>query len=410
MNTRLVSFASKRATRESSWALVLVAIITTCLSLGIIVPSIATSMQNGLRGYADATGAYILVQNNGNPAGIDQTLPSSLISQIGNLAGVEKVYPVTTNETRFYFDPPLYSGFSTIGGNTVETGIDSIGVLSGVIGGPHGYPEQFVNPTSGFAPSGNEDAFIYNSPEANPYNVSDIANVEVANINFTATEAGINSYVPLLGNNLQLLWPASFMQNKLGQVLFNQTFGGGTNFLVIKSSSVQVIPKIVKNLGSLLQGYTAYGVFYDQSTVANLVSLEEGTTPLYQALGGLSLSILILVFLFISYIGVRKRAWEFGLLITQGWSWGDVTKSLIFYFIILTGVSLALSVGVSLVVSKFLSSTFQVYGGYLHVPLTIGPGYLIIVTVASVILAVSASYLMTYWLKRSGLDKILRDF
>jgi hypothetical protein len=410
LKSRTLSYAARKALRETSWSGMIILIMSAGLTAGIIIPSTGSSLQSGLSNYANAVGAYVVVQNNGNPLGVNQTLPSSIITKIESTPGVLQTYPMTTNLTIFNFDHPRILGNTTIGNRTLTLETSSLGVLSAVIGGTNGYPIQFIKPVSGHSPSNNEDGFLYNSFQGNPYNLGDHANIEIGTVNFTSTEVGINSYVPVLGNNLQVLWPAQFIQHELGAVLYNQTFGGGINFLVIQARSIQMISSIVSNIKMLLEDYPSYTIVYDQATVGNLISLQNGTTPLYELIGAMSLSLLVISFAMVSYVAIRRRRWEFGLLITQGWDWGEVRSSLFYYFGILAAISFGLSIGASLAISKYAGSSFQVYGGYVHISVFLGTNYVLIASILLISLIVLAASMITSRLHKVGLDKILRDF
>ncbi len=206
------------------------------------IPSIGTSLQSGVQGYANAVATYVVVQNNGNPFTLNQTIPQSLLAKFGEIPGVGKVYPIATNYTIFNFSTPIPGG-----------GESSLGILSAVVGGSEGYPQSFLDLASGRFPAGNESGFIYNSGEGNPFNLSETANVQIAKVNFTAKEVGINKYIPLIGNNLGVLWNSSFIRSELGVPLFAKTFGGGVNFVIIKTVSTEDVPAVVSAMSQTME-------------------------------------------------------------------------------------------------------------------------------------------------------------
>jgi hypothetical protein len=299
-------------------------------------------------------------------------------------------------------------GTGKIGNKTVPFYATSIGVMSAVIGGSMGYPQNLLSPSIGRMPNSGEAGFIFNGGNVNLFNVSDTANVSIANTNFTATEVGVNKYTPLL-NSPGILWDRSFMEQTLGSTVFNETFGI-VNFVLIKATSLTDVAGVVSRLNALLVNYPEYFVTYDQATIANLLSLQRGTAPLYNFLGVVSLGFTIIAVLGISHIAASRRGWEAGLLVSQGWSWSDVRKYFFDYFFILAAISLALSILASFVISKYAGSTYEVYGGYLTINVNIGMVYVAAAVVMVVILPLVASIFISRRLRRTGLDTILRDY
>jgi hypothetical protein len=380
------------------------------LTAWIAVPSIGNSLQSGFLGYANAVGTYIVVQNNGNPASINQTIPSNLIQSMAQIPGIESIYPIVTNYTIFLFPDPKSVGTTQIGNKTVNLTLGSEGFLSAVIGGNTGYPQQLMDISAGRIPGNNEAAFDLNSYQDNPFNLSNVADVQVANRNFTATEVGINKYIPLIGNNLGVLWNASFMEQELGSSLFNTTFGHGINFVILKATSVANVGTAVSAIKNLLSAYPSYLVIYDQSSVDNLLSLQKGVAPFYTLLGIVSLSFAAIAVLIVSVIAINRRGWESGLLISQGWTWKDLRDYFFFYFLILFLVSLSLSILASLVVAKYSATSFEVYGGYITINVSLGLPYLEVAGLMAIVLTAAASVFMTWRLQRMGLDRILREY
>lgn len=410
MKSTSLSYARRKALRETSWSIIVIVIMSVGFTGGIIIPSVGSSLQSGVEQYANAVATYVVVQNNGNPSTLNQTIPPALLNQIASIDGVQQVYPVVTNYTIFLFHPPRTLGNVRIGNTTMIAVQASLGFLSAVVGGSTGYPPQLVDPAIGRAPGAGESGFLFNSNQDNPFNVSNSAQVQVAGTNFTATELGINKYIPLIGNNLGVLWDSSFMKNKLGGVLFDQTFGKGVNFIIVKAVSINDVPSVVSRLQQLFAGYSSYFVTYDQGTVHSLTSLETGVAPLYELLGVVSLAFAAIAVLTVSYISVSRRGWEAGLLLSQGWTWKNVRNYFIFYFLILAGISLALSVMASYALSRYTGSAYEVYGGYLDVAVSPGLGFVLAASVMALLLSVVSSFLIIRRLQRTGLDKILRDF
>jgi ABC-type lipoprotein release transport system permease subunit len=409
---RRIAFAQagKRALREKSWSILIIAIMSLGLTGWMTIPSIGTSLQSGVQGYANAVATYVVVQNNGNPSTLNQTLPQSMIEQFGQIPGVSKVYPIVTNYTIFFFSPPRSDGSIKVGNRTIAVDEASLGILSAVVGGIRGYPPNLLDLASGSAPSGNEAGFVYNSDIGNPLSLGNSTKVQIANINFTATEVGINKYVPLIGNNLGVLWNNSFMESVLGTSLLDKTFGGGANFVIIKTTSAENVPAVVSSLKSLLGSYQSYIVIYDQATVNNLLSLEQGTAPLYELLGVVSLSFAVLAVFVVSYVAINRRSWEAGLLLTQGWSWDGLRAYFFSYLLILGVLSFGVSVLASAVIGKYTGSTYQVYGGYQVITVKLGVEYVLIAGVIVVVLAIASAIFSNWRLRKVDLDGILREF
>ena len=410
MKSMAASLAIKKAQREASWSLIIIVVMSVGLTGWIAIPSVGASLQSALFAYTNSVSTYIVVQNNGNPSTLNQTISQALLQKMASIKGVQRIYPIVTNYTIFTFPDPKPIGNATIGNKTVTLTENSIGFLSAVIGGNTGYPSQLIDPAVGTAPQGNESGFIFNSLQDNPFNVSDTAHVHIANDNFTAKELGVNKYVPILGNNLGVLWNVSFMEQELGPTLFQKTFGEGTNFVVIKMASVDNVPGAVTQLTALMAAYSSYIVIYDQAAVDNLISVQDGLAPFYTLLGALSLILSAIAVLVISYVAISRRGWEAGLLVSQGWQWSELRRFFFAYFLILASISMALSLVASEVISKYSSTSYEVYGGFVSVAISLEPAYLISAAIIAVALTGVASIFMTWKLERAGLDRALREY
>jgi hypothetical protein len=374
------------------------------------IPSIGTSLESGVQGYANAVATYVVVQNNGNPFTLNQTIPQSLLAKFGKIPGVGEVYPIATNYTIFNLSTPIPGGGVKVGNKTITSAESNLGILSAVVGGSEGYPQSFLDLASGRFPAGNESGFIYNSGVGNPFKLGEIAKVQIAKVNFTAKEVGINKYIPLIGNNLGVLWNSSLIRSELGVPLFAKTFGGGVNFVIIKTVSTEDVPAVVSSLRGLLASYQSYIIVYDQATVDNLLSLEKGTAPIYDLLGAVSLGFAVLAVFVVSNMAISRRSWEAGLLLTQGWSWKSLRDYIFFYLLLLGGLAFGLSILASAIVSKYTSTTYEVYGGYQTITVSIGTEFVVVAGVMVVVLAFVSAIFTNWKLRKLGLDRILREF
>lgn len=397
MKHSTLNYASKKAMREASWSAVIIIVMFIGQTALVTIPSIASSLQAGVQDYANAAATYIVISNNGNPSARNQTILPTLLTQLRLIPGIQETYPVVTNYTLF-LNPARFPH------------VHAMGFLSAVIGGDTGYPEQLLSLAAGRIPKGDEAGFVVNLSNGVPYNLSDTASVSIASVNFTAKESGISNYSPLLGENLGVLWNSSFVRSELGSGLFQKTFGKGVNFVIVKAASVQDVAGVIPPLTRMLSGYPDYVISYDKATVDNLISLQKGVTPLYDLLGLVSVAFAIVATLTISYIAATRRAWEAGLMLSQGWSWNIVRNFFFLYFLILSEISLVLSIMASYVISNYSSANYEVYGGFIHVPVSLKFEYLLTAGIISAVVPLFASIFIVWRIRKIGLDRILREF
>lgn len=406
---KLLGLAGRKVEREAFWTVVIIAILTAGAMASIASSSIGLSLESGLGKYADAVATYIVVQNNNNPEYSNQRIPESVIEQINLMQGVEAVYPVATAYTHFIFSPNVIRGYGTVGNQTYPIMGGEEGLLSSVIGGRMGFPRQLLVLESGVIPGGNTSGFILNSLVEAPTNFT---KVQIAGVNITAAQVGVNSYIPLVGNNLPVLWDADFVRSILGNQLFNDTYGenAGTSFLIIKANSINLVPSIAASISRLLSSYPGYNVQYDQSTIDNLLSFEAGTTPFYILLGAISIGTTTIAFVSVAFVAVRRRQWETALLIVQGWKWKQVLAYLSYYFLILALVSYSLALLGSLTILRLTSETFQAYGGYISVPASFNLPSALGTAAAVFLLTGLLPLAITRGLRRHGLESALREY
>jgi len=379
----------------------------------IVTPAIGNSLRSGLSGYANTTVTYVIVSYSGSPQGREVTLPQSVVRAISAINGVQAVYPVDINYTAFNF--PNYTAPPPPGSNVSIKGAVFY-VASAVIGGPDGFPVGLVGLTSGRLPRANEAGFIVNTPllldqnSGRTYAVGGSASVSINGDNFTAYAVGVNAYNPLLGDYAQALWNSTFLQNELGQKLYNETFGAGINLLIVKVATIDQVQGVASQVTNSLEAYPAYGVDYDQATVDSLVSVETGTAPLYELIGVVTLGSSVAALFFVSYVAVNRRSWEVGLFVSQGWTWNRVTKFFLEYFLLLAAIAFALSLLLSMLISQYTTFSYQVYGSILRVGTSIGLSNVFSAGLIAIGISFVVSFFMRWRLRKSSLDNTLREY
>jgi len=408
MKVSATGLGRRKAFREYGWSAIIVVIIVVGLSGWVVIPSIGMSLESGLNNYANAAATYIVVSYNGNPSFSNQTLSNSTLAQFRSIAGVESIYPVGTSETE-WFPPSGDTIFPTENNMTVT--IAEVGYTSAVIGGDNGFPLQLLVLSSGTLPVPGSGSFILNSNDLG-YNLSNqTLKMQVGGVNVTGKSSGSSQYIPLIGNNLQILWDRTFILNQLGSKSFSQTFGR-INFVIIKAEDVSQVSAIATTVTSDLAkgGYKAYTVDYDSLTVQSLQSLEAGTAPEYTLLGVVSLGAMIFAVGAVSYVSVNRRGWEAGMLVSQGWRFRDVLTYYFTYLVVLLLLSSVLAGVVSLVVAHYSVSTFAVYANSIVVAPTVNLGYLAGGIVIMLLVCALVSWAMVRKIRRSGLDRTLREY
>jgi len=392
----------------------IIGIMVVGLTSWIVTPAIGNSLESGLSNYANTTGTYVIVDFNGNPLSQQTTLPQNVIDGISKTPGVQTVYPIDVNFSTFHF--PNYSQPPPPGGGVSIKGANQ-DVQSAVIGGPYGFPPSLIGLTEGSLPNGDEPDFVVNSPlllnmnnQGHPFDLGENASVSIGGINFTAYVAGINAYNPLIGDSVLALWNPAFVQSILGEKLYSQTFEVGANLLIVKVVSVGQVAGVVSSVTNSLSAYPDYLVTYDQATVNNLVSVETGTAPLYQLIGVVALGSSVAAVFFVSYVAIKKRDWETGLLISQGWTWARVTSFFWEYFLLLATIAYVFSIIISFLISQYTIFGYQVLGATLQIRLSFG--WLDLASAAAIAISVTTAvaFFLRWRLKKTGLDGILREY
>jgi FtsX-like permease family len=398
----------RKAFREHGWSIIIIVIMVAGLSGWVVIPSTGNSLESGLNNYANAAATYIIVSYNGNPNYRGQYLSNSTLAQFQSISGVEDIYPIGINETEVF--PPAGTTFPGGTENNMTVTISEVGYTSAVIGGDDGFPPQLLVLSSGAMPTPGSGSFILNGNYGLDLS-SGTLKMQVGGVNVTGRNTGTSQYIPLIGNNLQILWDRTYLVNQLGAKVFSQTFGS-INFVIVKAADVAQVSKIADTVTSDLAsgGYKAYTVDYDALTVQSLQSLESGTAPEYALLGIVSLAGMVLGVIAVSFVAINRRGWEAGLLVSQGWRFRDVLTYYFTYFALLLALSAVIATGVSYAVTRFTSVSFSVYAGTVELAPTLNFEYLVGGIAVMLLVCALVSWLMVRKVRSKGVDSVLRSF
>lgn len=421
--------SARKASREYGWSLLIVVILAVGFTTWITIPSVSYSMNNALSTYANDASTYIVISSpvsavsglGGSP--VFSVLPGSLINQMRQISGVQSVYPMVVNFTtitihNYYLNLTIQNENKTINNPNATLYIN---VESAIIGGPLGFPIALVHPVSGRAPTQGEGAFMlesgFGASTQNKYfQVNSTFTLSVASKNFTAQYVGQNEASPLFSTITVLLDP-SFLQEQLGSAVYNQTFGGanGSDYVIIKTNSIDDVTSVVSRLQTILANSSAassgnFQVIYDQAAIIDLESIKSGTMAMYFLVGAFSLVLAVSLMFVVSYVGFKRRGWEVGLLLSQGWSWKGVYRYMLYYFLILSGLSTILAIALSFALLSRLSYTFQVYGSKLVVVAAPQVPFILITLPIVLVLSFVSPRFAVSRLRKQGLDSILREY
>ena len=228
-------------------------------------------------------------------------------------------------------------------------------------------------------------------------------------VKFNATVAGVTALNPLTAE-ASLLWNSTYLEQRLGSQLYNSTFGGYPNFLIIKSDTISDVQGIVDHVRQILGQNSGYTVTYDQTTLIALQSLESQSEPLFALEQYLSIAIAATIVFLVSYLAGSHRKWEPGLLLTQGWNWNRYSRLMLNYYSAMAMVSSAFGVGIAFIIARYLPYQYNLSGNALKISVSLDP--ILTATAFPIGLAVctTASILSIWRLKRLGLDRILREY
>lgn len=385
----------------------MIAVLTSGLTLSILVPSAAATLQQGVNNYANTAGTYMDVAPTGFSPGQNpgqKTLPPSVVDEIRTVDGVQQTYPLVTN----YTSTTYYN--VTVGGYTLKS--LNVSTLTAVLGGAHGFPPSLVQVVEGRLPGHGKPEFILfsNTPNSPP-DLGKSMQMEVAGMSFNATLVGVAASSAPITGNIGILLDQSFVAGLLGPTLFNSTFGGsGSNYVIVKANSISLVNQVATEVAGVVKDYPVFQTNYDLASAMNLKALITQTAPLYEALGILSFGITVLAALFVAWLGVRRRSWEAAMLVTQGWRWAFVSKLYIAYFLALAAVSYSLALAASFLMSPFVGFNLQLYGQQVGLQTSPQSTYIILSLVLAVALSLGGAVLVVRSLRRRGLDDILREY
>ncbi len=91
-----IGVALRKARKEKLWSAAMIGLLTIGLTLSMVVPSLSSSLQEGLSSYANNVATYIFVYNTGSES-YDFRIPANVTDEIVKLEGVQQVYPIVSN-------------------------------------------------------------------------------------------------------------------------------------------------------------------------------------------------------------------------------------------------------------------------------------------------------------------------
>jgi hypothetical protein len=425
----LLGLSLLRVRRQLLAALLLVAIVTSSCLAFILVPSLSANLSTGLTGYSNQVATYIVAQIdwNGNQAvgscindpAACSLLSPQLVDRMSTLPGVEKSYVAESNVVWLTFTLTNLTGRVCSDGvcvtQTNQTQHMEGEMVAGVLGnGTGSYPPALVTLSSGRLPREGAAEFVVLSSFVNQGITLTVGknytfHANLSHRNFTSTLVGIEQLNPLLAGT-GIFFDATFMKNLLGPGLYTQTFGSsGANLVVLKAATSSDVQPIADNVTKLLTIYPYYTVTYDAATIANLRAYDQQTAPLYLFLSGVAIVSAAAATMLVCYLGIGKREWEAGLLVSQGWSWSDLTKYFSYYYLPIMASGWAVAAILSYVIGPNVAFGFTVYGSTLT--LSAYPVLTFVVLGLAVMLALAfiSSGIAVRRLRKKGLDEILRE-
>jgi hypothetical protein len=422
---KVVGLSLNRIARETGWSLVIVAIMSSGLIAWILIPSVASSLESGVSSYSNGAGTYFVVNQSGSNCNpifetCATTLPNNITERIAAIPGVEKTYPIILNATYFF-------GKTTQIFNGKNTTLNyKVGEGTALIGGPRGFPESLLALEAGRLP-GNAPTFVMgpllysnhslaltylNQPRPVAVGCWACANSPLISPEFNGTAVGVFALNPVIVN-LQVLWNSTFMLQKLGPSLYNETWeGNGSNYIIVKVDSVADLPHVVNATEQLIQApqYGGFGVTYNQALSQSLQSFTTQMAPLYQLVGIVSLIAVAGVSFLVAHLIAGRRDWEAGVYLTQGWSWKEVYVLYSIYFLTLSLMSFVIASVVSYLAIGYFTATYDVFGTFVTFAASVVPLYFVSGLAFAFVLAFLASYTIVRRQKRMKLDNIVREY
>jgi FtsX-like permease family len=408
---RNLRLSTKRILREPGWSAGIFAILVAGLTIWILIPSAATSLQSNLGTYASGAAAYVVVVP-GHYCPIasltcPKALPEGAVKNISAIQGVEHVYHVILNETWFYGPTLTHGHFTAVLGGTEGFPVELLSLESGRLAadGPeflYGNYDQLLLST---VRNGSSQVAIgcYGCPNSisGPFTLSP---------RFNATGIGEIGLNPLFGD-VGVMWNSTYLMHEMGSLNYSRTFGGSEpNYLIIRVSDIADLPRVANVTATIIKPYTWFSVRYDQALAQSLQSFTSQTGPLYQTLGAVSLAAVTGIAYLTARVIAGRRDWEGGLLLTQGLKWSDVQLFYSYYFLILGLAAFAAATIVSFEVSRLFTATYRLFYGQVTIQASIVPTYVAGALIFVILLAFFSAYMMVRRLRKMGLDTILREY
>lgn len=289
------------------------------------------------------------------------------------------------------------------------------GFRSALVGGPSSFPAFLLEVKNGSFPQGSEPAFVIyeNLPPfifGKNYTVylSLLDKIEPISNLFNATHIGVLATNPLF-SYVGVFWNSTFVMQELGPTLYNQTFYGEPNYIIVKVDNVNDVASVVDRLNAIIQPYPKFVTEYNGVLIDSLRSFQSQTAPLYYALDVAALIGAIGVTTMLASISARRRIWEAGLFVSQGWRWSSVFRLYYLYFLLLSSIGFAIAVVGSIVVSNFLAFSYVVFVSIFTIKVSISP----IFVLTSIVLVIFIPYVASYIVQRrfrKGLDRLLAEY
>jgi hypothetical protein len=429
----LLGLSLLKVRRDILSTLLLIFVIASSTLAFILIPSLSTNLDSGIKAYSNQVATYIVVYENYRSAYVQacqtgdtvcQLLPPDLLQQMKSLPGVEAYYFAITNITWMISAAnltvvvtaaPPGSGSSNLSITTLRQEL-----VCGVLGNGN-YPPSLVQLSSGRLPATGTPEFVVLSTvivqnpfiemrEGNNYNFSfSWGPYPGSDLNFSATLVGVETFNPVFPR-IDVLFDSTYIKNLLGPTLYNETFGGnGANVVILKAKSLSDVQSIANETGALLANYSYYTMTYDQAGIANFQGFEAQTSPLYLFLSIVAMVSAAAAAGFVFYLGIGRREWEAGLLVTEGWSWTDLTKYFSYYYLPITCVAWGVATALSFVIGPVIAFKFAVYGTTLVFSASPQLDYILSSLAVMLSLSFVVSWLGVRRLRRKGLDEILRE-
>lgn len=402
MRDVVLTLVLRKVAREVGWTLLVVAVMSAAFSAVLIVPSVGSSLGSGLSDYVNAVGTYIIVAPVSSPS---MTLPSVAVRYISSIKGVEASYPFAANATVFVVP----------GGNV--TSLQNREALSVVVG-DGGFPSQLLSLAGGRLPS-SPGEYVLNS-EAPPAGA--LGGMQEAFLScyscglegvlgapFNATEVGTVA-TDLYLSDIQVFWNATFAENLLGASTFQATFGNASvNYIVLKVDRLNEMVAVSQSVSQVLQAYPGFSVEYDQSLQTTLESFVTNASPAYSVLAAAAVGLVVLVSITLAQMISRRRRWELGLLVVQGWGRNEIMAIYFIYFLVLSFLSVAISSAISYVSISKMTATYSQYGGTFTIASHLDSTAVLLTFGLAFVVSLLSAYTMARGARGKALDRTFRE-